>query len=604
VPLLRRSPPDEAALARAELRSGFAPAGLTFTVNHALVGDEWVRAYTVHDLPPSVGAGWLAGAANEEGVTLSMLAMPEDSSRLVMDLSRKIGQMEGHLRVHTQELSRMRTQAAVDHARHLMTQIDQEQEGVFAVVLVLCVWAEDAESGQRRARRLEARLGAAGVRIRPLMWRQADGLKAAGPWVITPEDLVGPAPILLPASTLAAAWPFSQAGINHGRGIVLGEDPDHGLVMLDRWNPPANSGIANKNLTILGVPGSGKSYATRLITLREWTQGARVIMLDVEREYRGLCDALGGQWINVGGGGTRINPLQPPPVPDIDRDERSMPVIGGPIAMHIRRLALFFDLLLPELSAMDRALLLRALRRVYASAEICFDADPAEVPPEAWPHLGTLLEVCRAEAASDDQDPAGWSRLAALLEEAGEGVDAPLWAGPSNAEITGDFVVLDIHDLDQAAKPVLQAQFANVLWFAWDAIRQNRDERVLLVVDEAWRLINPQVPAVLEWIKELSKRVRKYSGSLVIVTQNVSDFTSDEVRRAGEAILANSSTRLLLRQEGNDLDACSELFGLTDEERSRVALAEQGHGLLIAGNARVWLEVVAAPHEEELATLK
>jgi type IV secretory pathway VirB4 component len=112
------------------------------------------------------------------------------------------------------------------------------------------------------------------------------------------------------------------------------------------------------------------------------------------------------------------------------------------------------------------------------------------------------------------------------------------------------------------------------------------------------------VPAVLEWIKELSKRVRKYSGSLVVVTQNVSDFTSDEVRRAGEAILANSSTRLLLRQEGNDLDACRELFGLTDEERSRVALAEQGHGLLLAGNARVWLEVVAAPHEEELATLK
>jgi len=36
-------------------------------------------------------------------------------------------------------------------------------------------------------------------------------------------------------------------GITHVRGIVFGEDPDHGLVMIDRWRPPPNAGIANKS---------------------------------------------------------------------------------------------------------------------------------------------------------------------------------------------------------------------------------------------------------------------------------------------------------------------------------------------------------------------
>lgn len=356
-------------------------------------------------------------------------------------------------------------------------------------------------------------------------------------------------------------------------------------------------------MSVLGVSGSGKSFATRLIALRDWTQGARIIMIDPEREYRGLCEALGGQWINAGGGGTRINPLQVPPVPDIDRDERlGSTMATGAISLHLRRLGLFFDLLLPELSQMDRALLMRGLRQVYLEAGIELDADPTTIAPSTWPHIANLLALCRRHAAGADGP--GWNRLGALLEEAGEGTDAALWAGASNAEITADFVVLDIHDLDQAPRNVLQAQFANVLWFAWDSLRKDRDEKVVLVVDEAWRLINPQVPAALDYVKDLSKRVRKYSGSLVVVTQNVSDFTSPEVKRAGEAILANCATRLLMRQEGKDVDAVAELFNLSEEERSRVQMAELGHGLLIAGNARVWLEVVAAPHEHELAATR
>ncbi len=576
------------------LRNAFAPEALHFGPRSMDVGTQWARAYAVTNFPPAVDLGWLATAANLEGVTLSVHALPTDTLAITMAMSRAVSLLTAQVSQGGGALMRQRMEAQIEDAQALMRKLDAEQQAVFTVGVFLLVAAPDEATGLRRCKRVEGAMAAAGMRARVLAFRQEDGLKAAGPWGLFPDSLKGGAPFQLPAETLAASFPFSSGGINHGHGIVIGHDTSGGLVLFDRWNPPADAGISNQHISLLAGSGAGKTHATMLMILREWAQGARVVIIDPEREYRHLCKELGGSWVNAGGGGQRINLLQAPPSESDDEDTAEDLKNQGAISQHIQRVKLVLNLYLPEITAMQQALLSRALRAVYQEAGVPLDTDPLTIANDKWPHIGHLYEHCLKQEGDD------WQTLAALLEDAAIGTDAALWAGPSVAAPDSSLVVLDIHDLENAPENVQRAQYANVLGYAWDLIRADRSERKMLVVDEAWMLVDPNVPQAIGFLKRMSKRARKYNCSVNVVTQNAIDFLAPEVAREGEPVLANASTRLLLRQEAKDLPAVAGLFNLSEAEQDRLRSARRGEGLLIAGNHRSWVVIDTAPHETSL----
>ncbi len=568
----------------------FAPEALDFRPDSLTAGTEWRRVYQIVAFPPDVGDGWLTQAANIPGVTMALHGMPEDAYKLTQALNRRIGAISGQLATgKNAALSEQRLSHELEDAMQLMRQIDAEQQAVFQTGVFLVVSAPDAESGLRRSKRLEGLLAASGMRARPLLYRQNEGLLAAGPFGLWPKELRGSQE--WPAATVAAAWPMGGGGINHGSGIVLGHDGDGGLVLFDRWKPPLEAAITNKNFNIMAQPGGGKSHATKIMMLREWAMGVKVFVLDPEREYPPLVRAVGGVGINAAGGGTRINPLQPPAMPDDDED-----MAGSGLGTHIQRVLDFLKTYLPDITPIQRALLEESVEASYRHHGIMLDAPPntwIQRTPEEWPNLGDVYQYCRS------QEGAEWDTLASLLRTAGEGVLADLWSGPSTVPPTQDanFVVMDIHDLQDAPDNVKRAQYLNVLGYLWDLVRADRSEHKLLVVDEAWMLIDAQAPEALKFMKSLSKRIRKYGGSLMVVTQNVIDFLADAVRGDGEQVLTNAAFTLLLRQGGKDLEALTALFSLSDAEQDKLTNARTGEGLLIAGNQRVWVTIDTAPHE-------
>ena len=577
------------------LANVMAPASLHFGPQMVDVAGEWRRVYVMTAFPPQVEAGWLTQAANQPGVQLTLQARPQDPYDMIQALNRRVGGLAGQLATgKNAPITAQRLTKELEDALSLMKQIDTEQQGVFQCGVFLVVTAPDPETGLQRAKRLEGQLAAHGMRARVLAYRQEDGLLAAGPWGLWPETLR--TDHLWPVQTVAAAWPFGRGGIHHGSGMVLGHDAEGGLVMVDRWNPPAESGITNKNFAILSPPGGGKSHATKLMILREWALGAKIFVIDPEREYRPLVRAVDGTWINASGGHTRINPLQAPSVPDA-HDDPGAP--GRGLGTHIQRVLNFFTTYLPDITPLQRARLDEALEAVYQAQGIALDSTGdvlARLTPEAWPHLGDVYAYCQQQTGED------WTVLTALLRTAGEGVLADLWSGPSTVPPTAeaDFVVVDIHDLQDAPDAVKRAQYLNVLGYLWDLIRADRAEKKILVVDEAWMLIDPQAPQALKFMKSLSKRIRKYAGSFMVVTQNIADFLAPAVAGEGEQVLTNAAYTLLLRQGGKDLQALASLFHLSDAEQDKLTNARVGEGLLIAGNDRAWIHIDTAPHESRL----
>ena len=595
--MIPKFPVPDAATTQATptLVNAMAPASLHFGPQHCNVSGEWRRVYVVTAFPPHVDAGWLTPVANQPGVQFTLQAIPQDPYTLIKAINRRIGGLSGQLATgKNAPITEQRLTQELDDAVRLMQQIDAEQQGVFQCGVFLVVSAPDADTGIRRAKRLEGQLAAHGMRLRVLAFRQEDGLKASGPWGLWPADLQGDH--LWPVQTVAAAWPFGGGGINHGSGIVLGHDPDGGLVMVDCWHPPAESGITNKNFVILSPPGSGKSHATKLITLREWALGAKVFVLDPEREYRPLAQAVEGTWINATGSNTRINPLQAPAWSD---DAENDGAAGTGLGTHIQRVLDFFQTYIADLSPLQRALLEEAVEHSYADKGITVTMSPGQLSrltPPQWPHVGDVYAYCQQQSGSN------WEILTALLRTAGEGVLRDLWSGPSTVPLTQEaqFVVVDIHDLQDAPDAVKRAQYLNVLGYLWDLVRADRHEKKLLVVDEAWMLIDPHAPQALKFMKSLSKRIRKYGGSFVVVTQNVADFLAPAVAGEGEQVLTNAAYTLLLRQGGKDLQGLTSVFNLSETEQDKLTNARIGEGLLIAGNDRAWVTVDTAPHETHL----
>ncbi len=590
---MAKKPTQTAYPTQSALANAMTPEALEFFPQHLLAGTEWRRVYTILAFPPSVEDGWLTQAANLPGVTLSMHAAPQDAYQLVQALNRRIGAISGQLAMgKNPALTEQRLTQELEDAMTLMRQIDAEQQGTFQTAVYLTVSATDAETGLRRAKRLEGQLAASGMRARPLVFYQSEGLQASGPFGLWPQPIRGSQ--IWPVATVAAAWPFGSGGINHGSGIVLGHDADGGIVLIDRWTPPSDSGINNKNFNLLSPPGGGKTFAAIVMMLREWSLGAKVYVLDPEkREYQHACQQVGGDWLNAGGGTTRINPFQPPMARTMDA-QSGLSVLAG----HIQWLQTYLSLLMPGLSPMEQALLARATRETYEEKGIPLDVDPTTIPNEGWPHIDDLYRLCRAHAEQEPDQP-GWKVLTALLQEPAVGTLAPLWAGPSTVRYDADtdFVVADLMDLQSAPPAVKRAQYFNVLGYLWALIRRDKSERKILVADEAWMLIDPQNPDTLRFLKEVAKVIRGYNGSLMVATQNVFDFLAPAVQMDGEPVLTSAAINLLLRQDQKNLDYLIHLFQLSDAEQDKLLNARRGEGLLIAGNQRAWIAVDGAPYE-------
>lgn len=577
-----------------------APSALSFQSHSLDLGDTKAKVLVLTGYPPRVGPAWLARFGQMPGVTLSVHVVPAEPGALVGAVNRSVTEFASRLASGGPPIAQQRNQQSLDDAKELLRKIDAEQAAVGQVVVVLLVLAPDAEDLTRRVRAVQAACAAASMRAYEASYRQEQGLRAAGPWAHLLPDLAKMGRRHMPAETVAAAYPFIKSGLNDGRGIILGRDHDAGIVLADLWDADDQS-RTNANLTVFGAPGGGKSYAVKLLLLRLWAMGTRIIIIDPEREYRGLAAALGGSWVNVAGGSGRINPLQARVVPDKDEEGDGPGSVRGPLAAHIARAQTFFSFYLPSLSDVEQAELEDALLAVYGAMGIDWHTDPAAV--KTWPTTVDLHSYAQEHCSE---------RLAVLLRGAARGADSAMWAGQSSVSVTdADFTVLDVHDLAEASDKVRRAAYFNALTYAWDVVRLGRseDRKTVLVVDEAWLLADPQTPQALSFLMNMSKRIRKYGkppvgGALWTITQNVVDFLAPDIARFGEPVLNNAAYKLLMRQGERDLEALGRLLRLSEAEHSLLSRARRGEGLLVGGNQHIRLHVEAAPHEHEIITRK
>lgn len=583
------------------LQANITPIGLEFERNQLMLGENYCRIYSIIRYPSECDRGWLAKLTNIPGTIVSINYEPLDNGVLIGTMSKNITLNRG-LEISTKDpLERQRCKKAADDAEKIMRQMDQLGEVIGAWNTIIMVLSRDKEDFQNRCTRVESIANTLGCKVRILSNLQKEGYQQLSPTYTQNKQIAEISSRPFPVSTFVGGFPFASGSFNDGSGSYIGKDSDGGIIMLDLWK--RDDKRTNSNITVVGTSGTGKSTSIKHIISSEYARGTKIIVIDPEGEYRDLCrnPLINGDCIDVAGGsGGLINPLQIRPVAAEDGDENADEKdIKKDLTIHLKTLETFFQLYIPSMDDRLRALLNKSLVDLYAKFKITWDTDVTNFRNTDYPTMSDLYALVSERASEENRNAEHYDTLLTYLESAANGADHGMWNGYTTINPKSGFIVLDTKSLVQMSGTVLAAQYFNVLSWCWEQITRNPKERIMLVADECWTMIDPRVPQALEFMRNSEKRVRKYEGSIVVGTQSINDFLDPSIKLCGQAVLDLPTYKLLFGVDGQSLIETKEIFNLNDAQYDLIASNQRGVALMKVGAQAV--KVRFALSEERLA---
>ncbi len=531
-------------------------------------------SFAITGYPREVGAGWLEPLLTYPGrLDVSLHIEPIPQAVAAMRLRRQLARLESASQSDAQHgrLQDFETEAAADDATDLAASLARGHGRLFNVGLYLTVHAATEVELAAEVDRVQALAASLLLDAQPTTFRALQGWVTGLPLATDAVRLTRS----FDTSALAAAFPFTSSDLpmpaTDGAVLYGLSASSSGVVLWDRFAQD------NHNSVTLARSGAGKSFFTKLETLRLLYQGVQVAVVDPEDEYARLAPAVGGTYLRLGATGVRWNPLD-------------LPASHGPHDDVLARRALFLQTLIATmlgqpLTPQSRAALDSAVLSTYAAAGITRD-------PATWSRPAPLL----ADLVTALAGVAQGAELAAQLAPYVTGSYRELFDGPTTTQPSGHLIVFSLRDLPEEMKAVGTLLALDAIW---RRVANPRDRRKrLVVVDEAWLLMRETEGA--RFLFRMAKAARKHWAGLAVVTQDAADLLGSDL---GQAIVANAASQILLRQAPQAIGVVGDAFDLSEGEQQFLLTAERGEALLVAGPAnRIALSIVASPAEAELVT--
>lgn len=585
------------------------PSGIDFDSNHANIGDNVGKIYAVSKYPTEgVDYGWLAPLCNLEGTATTLEFRYTDPANITNVFNKKISDLRADRELAKQESERQQIDQAIKDLQEMIHRISVANEPVGYVNTMLHIQDTEPANLGNRIKRVSGIAAVEGCNIRNLKYKQMQAMKCMTPYGIPDPEVSNMGSRNMPISTFVGGFPMANSGINDPGGYYLGKTKGNKLVILNHWL--RNKDRVNSNWFITGLPGSGKSSFLKDIFIKEIAFGTKLIVLDPEREYQALANHpdIHGDIIDCAGGTTgRINPLQircSPKIEKEDLDEGENPEDFfmydeengiSDMALHIQNLRVFFKLYFGA-DAFDfgiKTALEENLILLYNKFGITWDTDIATLQPEDFPILSDLYDVVYESSQKNlsEYKKSVYDKLLDLLYSVAKGADQYIWNGVTTINPHSHFIVLDTSKLLDLDENVKRAQFMNITMWGWQQMSMDRTEPVVLGVDEGYLFVDPEYPDLMKFIRNISKRDRKYEGGLMFITHSVVDVLDPAVKRLGQAIIDNACYKFLMGCDGKNLQETQKLFNLTEKECNILAAKNRGHGILFAGSIRLDVQI-------------
>src|ERR1700733_1788835 len=352
-----------------ELKDVIAPSALQVKPKEINLGEKVLRSFFVISYPRFLAESWFAPIINLDKVfDVSIFIEPIETAQVLRTFQKKVAEVQSQ--INTREAKGLVRNPMLDTAyqdlENLRDQLQQAQEKLFDVGLYMTIYGESDGELDKIESEIKSILEAKLVYIKPALFQQEQAFKTTIP--IGTDGLKGYSK--LNSSPLSSPFPFIPFELTTDKSILYGRNRQNSsLVLFDRFS------LENYNSITFAKSGAGKSYMTKLEILRTLMFDVDVIVMDPEKEYEYLAEAVGGRYFNISlNSEHHINPF-----------ELSIPGEGESFANVLRsqiiNLVGLFRIMMGGLTPEEDAIIDRAITETYALKDITADSNFRNVEP-------------------------------------------------------------------------------------------------------------------------------------------------------------------------------------------------------------------------------
>ncbi|MCR4745055.1 MAG: DUF87 domain-containing protein [Lachnospiraceae bacterium] len=567
----------------------------------------------IRDYPVLVGNAWAAQMFNTVGSKVVFKLKPVERGKAIRQIDRSLEELRDQMG-NTAKASRiLDIDTQISALADVLRALQGENETLFNVNAFLQINDYDLSEKRRNqlyksserelySMRKEARqkLAEEGFRTTEMFLEQFEAYSSSS---LSAYDAFEQYERGIHSSSIAAAFPFVFKNLQDDDGIFIGRSG--GVpVFIDFFR--RDSERVNSNTVIIGKSGSGKSYATKTLLAQLAAEDSKIFVLDPENEYTKMARNLNGKVIDVGTATEgRLNPFHIITSLSDDEDEESKVSTVNSYSAHLQFLEEFFRQILPGIAPESFDYLNNLINAMYNKMGIDNNTDLSKLKASDYPTFQDLydeiLEAFQTNISDNDYTRGILRGLTAAISKFAEGGrDSLLWNGEATISTEENFVVFDFQTLlSNKNAMIANAQMLLVLKWLDNEIIKNREynmyyhanRKIVIVIDEAHVFIDDKHPIALDFMFQLAKRIRKYNGMQIVITQNIKDFVgTEELARKSTAIINASQYSFIFPLSPNDMTDLIKLY----ENAGAINESEQDD---IVNNGRGRAFVITSPGE-------
>ena len=606
------------------------PKEIRFTSRTVQYDDLITHNFRVTDYPTIVGNAWGSNLFNRPGTRVVMKMKMVDRYKGIRQIDRAIDELREQANSTGKTSRLMELQTHVDTLAEVLAMLQSDNETLLDVNVFLTAYDYELswQMGLPEQERKKASSSTLSLKKQIKRALSEESFRSTDNYVqqfeayassqISGYDAYRKVSRGIHSSSVAAAFPFVNKSLSDPNGVCIGNSGGK-PVFIDFF--VRSKDRVNSNMVVIGKSGSGKSYATKTILTNLAADNSKIFILDPENEYFGLAQNLNGKVIDVGSATQgRLNPFHI--IASLsDEEESEEESVNTSFSTHLQFLEEFYRQILPGIEPDALEYLNNITMRVYEARGIDGETDLGQLEPEDYPIFDDLYD----KILNDYQLATGeYSKenLRVLLNYISKfatgGRNSLLWNGPASISTNENFIVFNFQSLlANKNNTIANAQMLLVLKWLDNEVIKNRDynirygaqRKVIVVIDEAHVFIDSKFPIALDFMYQLAKRIRKYNGMQIIITQNIADFVgTEELARKSTAIINACQYSFIFPLSPNDMHDLCKLYekagAINESEQEEIVNNGRGRAFVVTSpSSRTGINITASKDMERLFTV-
>ena len=583
-----------------KLKSEVAPKGMEFKPTEFIIGGKYSTIMTVVSFPRNISPGFLSDMTNIGGVKLAIKHIPIEFSVLQKMLNKEIADLKMRYQSEKDQTMQERIRQDYESLEQFIQMLAATQARIFDFQMHLLITANNKEELELKKIQVRSYLDALGMRAVSLMFEQEKALKSIIP-IFPPQDIEQRIGTPIPSVTVAAMYPFVFDSIKDpGNSTLLGVDISGGVILFNQflYQIRKENNRNNANIILLGLSGSGKSTAAKVLLRTHIRNGFKIVCVDPEGELEEMTNSFEGDFIDLGKGGEfgMVNPLEI--VIDADEEEISQGLGYTVLTRTLQQVKAFMKYYSPSIEEDVLTMFSEVLQDTYKRYKIDYDTDFTKLTSNDFPTFddvyatikGRLLSMTDATHERDVMERLEL-KIRPLVKEL-----RYYFTGHTTLSIESDFIVFNIKELMNSDENIKNALFFNILKYAW-SLCLDKSVNTVMMVDEAHVLLAGHNELGAEFLAQIQRRSRKYNTGTIIITQQPTDFAAPNIITHGKAIFDNASYYLVMGLRKQAVEDLSKLIDLNEAEKEQIKYYNQGDALFVCGNKRMRIQVVLTQEE-------